>query len=72
VLRETLVSGRCTYLITADAGGLRVLRDGEQRAATTVPVPEVGELATDLEGQPAAQGLAVSLHTELELTISFF
>ncbi|HEX2289177.1 MAG TPA: arabinosyltransferase domain-containing protein, partial [Pseudonocardiaceae bacterium] len=64
VLRETLVSGRCTYRIMADAGGVRVLRDGEQRAATAVPVPEVGELATDLEGQPAAQGLAVSVHTD--------
>ncbi|MDQ5856458.1 MAG: arabinosyltransferase domain-containing protein, partial [Actinomycetota bacterium] len=64
VLRETLVSGRCTYRIMADAGGLRVLRDGVQRAAAAVPVPEVGELATDLEGQPAARGVAVSLHTD--------
>ncbi|MDQ4020371.1 MAG: arabinosyltransferase domain-containing protein [Actinomycetota bacterium] len=64
VLRETLVAGRCTYRIVADAGGLRVLRDGVQRAAAAVPVPEVGELATDLEGRPAAQGLAVSLHTD--------
>src|SRR5918998_4313831 len=64
VLRETLVAGSCTYRIVADAGGLRVLRDGVQRAAAAVPVPEVGELATDLEGRPAAQGLAVSLHTD--------
>lgn len=64
VLRETLVAGRCTYRIMADAGGVRVLRDGVPRAAAAVPVPEVGELATDLEGRPAAQGLAVTLHTD--------
>ncbi|HEX2264427.1 MAG TPA: arabinosyltransferase domain-containing protein, partial [Pseudonocardiaceae bacterium] len=64
MLREVLPAGGCTYRVLADAEGVRVLRDGEQRAATAVPVPEVGELATDLEGQPAAQGLAVSLHTD--------
>ncbi|MDQ4011813.1 MAG: arabinosyltransferase domain-containing protein [Actinomycetota bacterium] len=64
MLRETLLPGRCTYRIMADADGLRVLRDGMQRAAAAVRVPEVGELATDLEGQPAAEGLAVSLHTD--------
>ncbi len=64
LLREVLPAGGCTYRITADAGWVRVLRDGDQRAAAQLQVPEVGELATDLEGHPAAEGLAVSLHTD--------
>src|SRR5918998_3373756 len=53
VLRETLVSGGCTYRIMADAGGGRGLRDGGQRAAAAVPVPEGGEVGPDPEGPPA-------------------
>ncbi|MGH3902573.1 MAG: arabinosyltransferase domain-containing protein [Pseudonocardiaceae bacterium] len=64
LLRQALPAGRCTYRVMADAGWVRVLRDGEQQAAAQLQVPEVGELATDLEGHPAAQGLAVSLHTD--------
>ncbi|MGH3873673.1 MAG: arabinosyltransferase domain-containing protein [Pseudonocardiaceae bacterium] len=64
VLRETLPAGGCTYRIIAGAGWVRVLRDGLPRAAAQLQVPEVGELATDLEGRPAARGLAVSLHTD--------
>ncbi|MGH3944112.1 MAG: arabinosyltransferase domain-containing protein, partial [Pseudonocardiaceae bacterium] len=64
LLREVLPEPGCTYRIVADAGWVRVLRDGQQRAAAPLPVPQVGELATDLEGHPAAEGLAVSLHTD--------
>jgi hypothetical protein len=65
VLREVLPAGGCTYRVLADAGGVRVLRDGVLRGSASVQVPEVSELATDLEGQPAAVlGLAVSLHTD--------
>ncbi len=64
LLREVLPAGGCTYRVLADAGGVRVLRDGVQRGTTALRVPEVSELATDLEGQPAAMGLAVSLHTD--------
>jgi arabinosyltransferase B/arabinosyltransferase C len=64
LVREVLPAGGCTYRVVADAGGVRVLRDGVQRAAAGLRVPEVGELATDLAGQSAADGLAVSLHTD--------
>ncbi|MGH3776260.1 MAG: arabinosyltransferase domain-containing protein [Pseudonocardiaceae bacterium] len=64
LLREVLPGPGCTYRIVADAGWVRVLRDGQQRAAAPLPVPQVGELATDLDGHPAAEGLAVSLHTD--------
>lgn len=64
VLREVLPAGGCTYRVLADAGGVRVLRDGVLRGSAPAQVPEVSELATDLEGQPAAARLAVSLHTD--------
>jgi hypothetical protein len=65
VLREVLPAGGCTYRVLADAGGVRVLRDRVLRSSASVEVPQVSELATDLEGQPAAVlGLAVSLHTD--------
>ena len=64
VLREVLPVGGCTYRVLADAGGVRVLRDGVRRGSASVQVPEVSELATELDGQPAAAGLAVSLHTD--------
>ena len=63
LVRDVLPSGGCTYRVIADAGGVRVLRDGTQRAAAAVQVPEVSELATDA-GDAAAAGLAVSLHTD--------
>ncbi|MGH3538363.1 MAG: arabinosyltransferase domain-containing protein [Pseudonocardiaceae bacterium] len=64
VLREVLPDGGCTYRVLADAGGVRVLRDGLRRGSASVQVPEVSELTTELDGQPAASGLAVSLHTD--------
>ncbi len=64
LLREVLPAGGCTYQVLADAGGVRILRDGVPRGSASVQVPEVSELATDLESQPAAGGLAVSLHTD--------
>ncbi|MCU1611754.1 MAG: hypothetical protein JWM45_3670, partial [Pseudonocardiales bacterium] len=64
VLREVLPAGGCTYQVLADAGGVRVLRDRATRGFASVQVPEVSELATELDGQPAAAGLAVSLHTD--------
>jgi arabinosyltransferase B/arabinosyltransferase C len=64
LVREVLPAGGCTYRVLADAGGVRVLRDGVQRSTASLRVPEVSELATDAEGQPATAGLAVSLHTD--------
>ncbi len=64
VLREELPVGGCTYRVLADAGGVRVLRDGVRRGFASVQVPEVSELATELDGQPVAAGLAVSLHPD--------
>ncbi len=73
LLREELPTGGCSYRVVADAGGVRVLRDGAELATagragnqTTAgsPVPQVAELATDVEGLPAADGLAVTLHTD--------
>ncbi|MFN2477869.1 MAG: arabinosyltransferase domain-containing protein [Pseudonocardiaceae bacterium] len=64
VLREALPAAGCTYRVLADAGGVRVLRDGVRRGSASVEVPQVSELTTALEGQPAATGLTVSLHTD--------
>ncbi|MGH4010883.1 MAG: arabinosyltransferase domain-containing protein [Pseudonocardiaceae bacterium] len=64
LLRERRPAAGCTYRVMADGGWVRVLRDGEQRAAAQLQVPQVGQLVTDLEGHPAAMGLAVSLHTD--------
>ena len=64
LLREVLPGGGCTYQVLADAGGVRVLRDGTLRGSAALRVPEVSELATDADGQPASAGLAVSLHTD--------
>jgi Mycobacterial cell wall arabinan synthesis protein/Arabinosyltransferase concanavalin like domain/EmbC C-terminal domain len=64
LLREALPAVGCTYRVLADAGGVRVLRDGVPRRTASLLVPEVSELATDLEGQPEAAGLAVTLHTD--------
>ncbi len=64
LVRDVLPAGGCTYQVLADSGGVRVLRDGTPRGAAALQVPEVSELATDLDGQLAATGLAVSLHTD--------
>jgi hypothetical protein len=64
LVREVLPGGGCTYQVLADAGGVRVLRDGAPRGSAALRVPEVSELATDADGQPASAGLAVSLHTD--------
>ncbi|MGB6165870.1 MAG: arabinosyltransferase domain-containing protein [Pseudonocardiaceae bacterium] len=64
LLREVLPVGGCTYQVLADAGGVRVLRDGVPRGSAALRVPQVSELATDTDSQPASAGLAVSLHTD--------
>jgi Mycobacterial cell wall arabinan synthesis protein/Arabinosyltransferase concanavalin like domain/EmbC C-terminal domain len=64
LLREVLPAGGCTYQVLGDASGVRVLRNGALRRSATRRVPEVSELATDTDGQPASAGLAVSLHTD--------
>jgi hypothetical protein len=64
LVREVLPAGGCTYQVLADAGGVRVLRDGAPRGSAARRVPEVSELATGVDGQPASAGLAVSLHTD--------
>ncbi|MGH3788656.1 MAG: arabinosyltransferase domain-containing protein [Pseudonocardiaceae bacterium] len=64
LLREALPASGCSYRVLADAGGITVLRDGVPRRTAALLVPEVSELATDLDGQPEAAGLAVSLHTD--------
>ena len=64
LVREVAPSGGCTYQVLADAGGVRVLRDGVLRGSAALRVPQVSELATDTDGQPASAGLAVSLHTD--------
>ncbi|HWR48322.1 MAG TPA: arabinosyltransferase domain-containing protein, partial [Pseudonocardiaceae bacterium] len=64
LVREVLPVGGCTYQVLGDAGGVRVLRNGAPRGSAALRVPEVSELATDADGQPASAGLAVSLHTD--------
>lgn len=68
LVRELLPADPCTYRVLADAGGVRVLLDSPQEQAidhgrAAVPVPQVNELVTDVEG-PAATGLAVTLHPD--------
>jgi len=63
VVRQLLPSGPCTYRVIADAGGVRVLRDGTPAATQTgLLVPQVAELQTDAVTQTS--GLAVQLHTD--------
>ncbi len=64
LLREALPASGCTYRVLANASGITVLRDGLPQRTASLLVPEVSELATDLDGQPEAAGLAVSLHTD--------
>ncbi|MBV8996783.1 MAG: arabinosyltransferase domain-containing protein [Pseudonocardiales bacterium] len=44
--------------------GAGIPQEAIKRASASVPVPQVNELVTDVEGQPAAQGLAVTLHPD--------
>jgi hypothetical protein len=63
VLRQPLPPGDCTYQIIADAGGLRVSRDGAEIAnRTDLLTPQVAELQTDALARTA--GLSVQLHTD--------
>ena len=65
LLTEPVPAGDCTYLVRADSGGVRVERDGTGLAAEAgLLPPQVAQLETALEGQPAASGLAVELHTD--------
>ncbi|HZA17674.1 MAG TPA: arabinosyltransferase domain-containing protein [Pseudonocardiaceae bacterium] len=61
--RETLPAGSCSYQVLADAGGIRVARDGTDIStrADLLP-PQVAELQTDAVGQTS--GLSVTLHTD--------
>ncbi|MFN2477873.1 MAG: arabinosyltransferase domain-containing protein, partial [Pseudonocardiaceae bacterium] len=63
VLRQTLPGNPCSYQVLADAGGVRVARDGAGIGTRTdLLVPQVAELQTDAVG--AASGLSVQLHTD--------
>lgn len=72
LVRDLLPGPGCTYRVTADAGGVRVLRIpglagapqvGVLQGAASVLVPQVNELVTDAEGAPAA-GLMVTVHPD--------
>src|SRR2546423_7649019 len=63
VVRQPLPPGPCSYQVIADAGGVRVSRDGTAAATRTdLLVPQVAELQTDAATQTS--GLAVQLHTD--------
>lgn len=71
VLRQALPSGPCTYQVLADAGGVRVTRDGAGVGTRTdLLVPQVAELQTDAvlaelqTDAVGASGLSVQLHTD--------
>jgi arabinosyltransferase B/arabinosyltransferase C len=79
LVRELLPAYGCSYRVLADAGGVRVLRspdagvppepdvpheDGVELGGASVPIPQVNELVTDVAGQDAAAGLAVTLHPD--------
>ena len=75
VLREALPAGRCSYKVVADAGGVRVSRDGASIGTRRdLLVPQVAELQSDAvpagpairsSAQPApTTGLSVQLHTD--------
>ena len=65
LVTEPVAPGDCTYLVRADAGGVRVERDGTGLAAVVgLLPPQVAQLETAVEGLPAASGLAVELHTD--------
>ncbi len=61
--REALPAGACSYQVLADAGGIRVSRDGADIGTRTdLLVPQVAELQTD--AVRATSGLSVQLHTD--------
>ncbi len=63
VLRETLPAGSCSYQVLADAGGVRVSRDGAGiDTRSDLLVPQVAELQTD--AVTSTRGLTVALHTD--------
>lgn len=63
VVHQLLPAGPCTYRVVADAGGVRVSRDGATVATRTgLLVPQVAELQTDAITQTS--GLGVQLHTD--------
>ncbi|MGB8993904.1 MAG: arabinosyltransferase domain-containing protein, partial [Pseudonocardiaceae bacterium] len=63
VLRQALPAGTCSYQVLADAGGIRVSRDGAGIGARKdLLVPQVAELQTDAVG--STSGLSVQLHTD--------
>jgi arabinosyltransferase B/arabinosyltransferase C len=61
--REALPATHCSYQVLADAGGIRVARDGADIGirADLLP-PQVAELQTDAAQQTS--GLSVTLHTD--------
>lgn len=62
VVRESVPAGDCTYRVLADAGGIRVARDGiGVGKRPDLLVPQVAELQTDAA---PASGLSVRLHTD--------
>ncbi|MGH3755321.1 MAG: arabinosyltransferase domain-containing protein [Pseudonocardiaceae bacterium] len=63
VVRQPLPLGTCTYRVAADAGGVRVSRDGTGLGTRAdLLVPQVAELQTDAVQRTS--GLAVQLHTD--------
>jgi Mycobacterial cell wall arabinan synthesis protein/EmbC C-terminal domain/Arabinosyltransferase concanavalin like domain len=63
LLRAPLPAGDCSYQLSADAGGVRVSRDGVPLVTRTdLLVPQVAELQTD--AVVARDGLSVQLHTD--------
>ncbi|MGH3697680.1 MAG: arabinosyltransferase domain-containing protein [Pseudonocardiaceae bacterium] len=63
VVRQPLPAGDCIYRVVADAGGVRVSRDGVTVATRAeLLVPQVAELATDAVTD--TRGLSVQLHTD--------
>lgn len=65
LVAEPLPVGDCTYTVAAGEDGTSVARDATVLVQRPdVLPPQVAELATDLDGDPAAAGLAVELHTD--------
>lgn len=63
VVHQPLPAGPCTYRVVADAGGVRVSRDGATVATRTgLLLPQIAELQTDAVTQTS--GLGVQLHTD--------
>ena len=63
LLRAPLPAGDCSYRVSADAGGVRVSRDGVGLTTRAdLLVPQVAELQTDAVTRKG--GLSVQLHTD--------